>query len=144
MWDLLNVYAESRARVLRSHPEWKPGPQALLVVFTKADAHDGRLPGLDRYLEQQSYSSREERAQLSRMLRTWMERDQGAQGVLNYAGRNFARIEFCAVSATGGRTAAGERMDRRPRPCRIFDPLLWTWELTDELGRGRIWKRGRA
>jgi hypothetical protein len=143
LWDLLNVYAESRARILRSHPEWNPMPQALLVIFTKADAHGGRLPGLDKYLEQQSYSGREERANISRMLRTWMERDQEAQGILNYARKNFARIEFCAVSATGGRTADGQPMDRRPRPCRVFDPLLWTWELTDELGRGRMWKWGR-
>lgn len=147
LWDLLNVYIGVRERVLREHPSWSSAPQALLIIFTKADAHNGRMPVLDRYLRQEAYSTREERTGLSQLLRQWMLENQRTQAALNSADENFARVEFCAVSATGARVASGQSsLDLRPRPCRIFDPLLWTWELTDELNRrglGPFFRWGR-
>ncbi|MDA8386502.1 MAG: hypothetical protein M0Z88_09630 [Actinomycetota bacterium] len=160
LWALLDTYVSARAEI-RADLHLAPTPQALLVIFTKADNHGGRVPGIDAHLQRGAVSSPEERIALSDFLQGWLTNEtQGGQGAVAKADAEFDLVEYCAVSATGGRVVPdkeGFRTMVRPQPKLILDPMAWTWELTERLNdrssflkrllrreRPRAWIRAKA
>jgi energy-coupling factor transporter ATP-binding protein EcfA2 len=150
LWDMLDVYASAREEI-RAQRELDRLPQALLVIFTKADVRGDCLPELDSYMKRTGLSSSEERQEISDLLRSWLrDETDGGVGAVSRAEELFDRVEYCAVSATGGRVIIDGndilRTQMKPQPRLILDPLTWTWELTrwlDRQGRRR-WFKGRG
>ena len=118
---------------IRAERGWQPVSQALLVIFQKADARGDVLPELDEFLATEEATT-DVRQEASNLLRDWMRAEGQLRGLAGAAqtGGRFARVEFCAVSATGAE-APGGQLAVRPRPRRVLDPLLWTWDLADYL-----------
>lgn len=140
IWDLVNSYNGARVAI-RSNAGLPWTPQALLVIFTKADARGpGVLPELSLTLERGGVlSTPADRATTSQAIRNWLATyEEGeAEGGLAVARNAFARVEFCAVSATGCATDGQQTKDVLPNPQLVLDPLAWTWELTDWISRNR-------
>lgn len=133
LWGLLDSCEGAMAEI-RAKQGWQPVPQCLLVIFQKADARGAVLPELDEFLATEE-ATPEIRQAASDLLRDWMRAEdqlRGWGGAARTGGR-FARVEFCAVSATGAETTRPQQLAVRPRPRRILDPLFWTWDLADYL-----------
>jgi len=142
LWDILDTYVSAREEV-RIDRGLEKLPQALLVVFTKADARGALLPELSPHIQRTTFSTPTERRQVSDILRLWLATDtDGGAGAIAHAEAQFDRVEYCAVSSTGGRVSldGGElRTEMKPQPRLIFDPIAWTWELTRWMGERRKW-----
>jgi hypothetical protein len=157
LWGLLDS-AESAMAGIRAERGWPRTPQSLLVILQKADARGDVLPELDEFMSPEAGSSAPVRQRASDLLHEWVL-GQRAPDPSAWLADRFARVEMCAVSATGsdrragaaagqgtGTSASGGRLAVRPQPRRVLDPLLWTWDLADDMNRrGNGWRRrGRA
>jgi hypothetical protein len=141
LWGLLDNCENAMAEI-RAEKGWPTRPQSLLVIFQKADARGDVVPALDQVLANDENSTLEMRQETSELLGEWVKDEARRYGGSSSArlGDRFARVEFCAVSATGA-DVSGEQMSVRPRPRRVLDPLLWTWDLVNDL---EISKTARA
>jgi energy-coupling factor transporter ATP-binding protein EcfA2 len=131
LWGLLDAYAGAREEIRHQKNLPPYSPQALLVIFTKADARGHLFPELESALERETLmSTQEERHADSNLMREALL--GSATGALRRAESDFDRVEFCVVSATGG-AVAGQWETLVPNPRLVLNPLAWTWELTDWL-----------
>ena len=131
MHELLSTYVQGLIEL-----GGEPSEQHLLVVFSKGDLLGSRL---DRWESIRSYLQAGDldnlqnlrlkahiagMAEVSAHLKSFTEKELGAQQFINFACDQFKSLEFSIISSLGAKPVEN-RLQVEITPRCIFDPLFW-------------------